>query len=349
MKPSRFFALAVALLLAAACGKDDSSAPTQGDTTLEKREFRYLGAPGYVDLLELAADLGYLEPLKLDYVGISLGGPQGIQTLLSGDTDISSSSFNSAIVKVVASGAPVTAVIASYGYDTPEDAFLAQGGYFVREDGPIHGPRDLIGKKIAVNALGAQAELFLSEYMRRGGLSKEEIRQVELIVIPPISMEQTLRQGQVDVAQLYWSPSGSGLRKLFSTTDLYQHFTAGSYVMSNRYLRENPNTARHVLGGVARAIEWARSTPREQVLERFRQIIARRGRNEDDRLLHFWTGFGIPARNGALKDEDYQIWLDWLVEDGQIEAGTVDLKKVYTNAFNPFAQAASGDEAKGAP
>ncbi|MDR1660989.1 MAG: ABC transporter substrate-binding protein, partial [Azoarcus sp.] len=189
MKPARRLALAAVLLLAAACGKDDgASAPARDGAALEKLEFRHLGSPGWVDLVELAGDLGYLEPVKLRYVGISLGGPQGIQTLLSGDTDISSSSFNSAIVKVVASGAPVTAVIASYGYDTAEDSFLAQGGYFVREDSPIRGPRDLVGKKIAVNALGAQAELYLSEYMRRGGLGKEEIRRVELVVIPPVSM-----------------------------------------------------------------------------------------------------------------------------------------------------------------
>ncbi|MDR0635362.1 MAG: ABC transporter substrate-binding protein [Azoarcus sp.] len=347
MRPARFLGLAAALLLAVACGKDD--APPQGGTALEKLTFRHLGSPGAVDLIELAEDLGYLAPVKLDYVGISHGGPQGIQTLLSGDTDISSSSFNSAIVKVVASGAPVTAVIASYGYDTEEDAFLSQGGYFVREDSPIRGPRDLIGKKIAVNALGAQAELFLSEYMRRGGLDKKEIRQVELVVVPPVSMEQTLRQGQVDVAQLYWPPGGPGVRKLFSSEDLYRHFTAGAYVMSNRYLRENPNTARHVLGGIARAIEWARTTPRAQVHERFRQIIAGRGRNESDKIIQYWTGFGIPARGGVLKDEDFQIWLDWLIEDKQIEPGAVDPGKIYTNAFNPYAQQSVSQKPEDAP
>lgn len=345
--PKLFFSLFVALfsvsVLLAGCAKnDDSAARTPDGTVLEQTQVRYLGAAGYVDLLELAADLGYLDPLKLEYAGISQGGPQGIQALLSGDVDISSSSFNSAIVKVVASGAPVTAVIASYGYDTEDDSFLSKGGYFVREDSGIHGPRDLIGKKIAVNALGAQAELYLSEYMLRGGLTKDEIRQVELIVIPPVSMEQTLRQGQVDVAQLYWPSVQGGVRKLFSSEDLFSHFTAGSYVMSWRYLRENPNTARHVIGSMARAIEWARSTPRAEVHERFRQIIAKRDRNENDRLISFFTGYGIPSRGGVLKDEDFKIWRDWLIADGQIEAGAVDLEKVYTNAFNPYAHNENG-------
>ncbi|MDR2690364.1 MAG: hypothetical protein LBB76_11490, partial [Azoarcus sp.] len=114
MKLARLLALAAVLLFVAACSKDESVVTADG-VALEKTEFRYLGAPGYVDLIELANDLGYIAPVKLNYVGIAMGGPQGIQTLLSGDVDISSSSFNSAIVKVVASGAPVTAVIASYG------------------------------------------------------------------------------------------------------------------------------------------------------------------------------------------------------------------------------------------
>jgi ABC-type nitrate/sulfonate/bicarbonate transport system substrate-binding protein len=216
----------------------------------------------------------------------------------------------------------------------------------VRADGGIHGARDLPGKKVAVNALGAQAELCLSEYLQRGGLDKTAIKQVELVVVPPASMEQALRQGQVDMAQLYWPPGDGGLRRIFGFHDLYQHFSAGSYVMTNRYLRDNPNTARHVLGGMAKAIEWARATPREEVVERFRQIVARRGRNENDRLLQYWTGFGIPAKGGALKDEDFKIWLDWLVKDGQIAAGAVDVKKIYTNAFNPYA---NDDKAAGFP
>jgi ABC-type nitrate/sulfonate/bicarbonate transport system substrate-binding protein len=330
-------------LLAAACG-EDGGAPSSGGgggekdgAALERLTFRHLGAPGTVDLLDLADDLGYVAPVKLEYVGISLGGPQGIQTLLSGDTDISSSSFNSAIINVVASGAPMTAVIASYGYDTEDDSQNAEGGFFVLKDSDIHGPRDLIGKKIAVNALGAQAEVILSEYMRRGGLSKAEIKQVELIVVPPVSMERVLLASQVDVTSLTW-PRNAGMRKLFSTIDLYQHFTAGSYVMSNRYLKENPNTSRHVITAMARAIEWARITPREEVKARMRQIIAKRGRNESNEFIDHFTGFGIASTGGVLKDEDYQIWLDWLIADGQIKPGAVDLKNVYTNAFNAYAK-----------
>jgi hypothetical protein len=37
----------------------------------------------------------------------------------------------------------------------------------------------------------------------------------------------------------------------------------------------------------------------------------------------------------ALLDEDLQIWIDWLVRDGQIEVGQVAPKDIYTNQFQP--------------
>jgi ABC-type nitrate/sulfonate/bicarbonate transport system substrate-binding protein len=338
---SVFVTVALTLLLIA-CGKNED-APAPGNTSsatgnLEKLEFRHLGAPGYVDIIELAEDLGYLAPIKLKNVGMVAGGPQGIQVLLSGDTDISSSSFISPIINVVVSGAPVTAVIASYGYASKEDSYFAHGGFYVREESSIRGPRDLIGKKIAVNALGAQSEVMLREYMARGGLSKAEIAQAELLVIPPVSMEQTLLQRQVDVSQSSGLGFKQGVRKLFGTEDLYQNFTAGAYVMSNRYLRENPNTSRHVISGMGRAIEWTKSTPRAEVLARFRQIIAKRGHNENAAIIDVWTGYGIASPGGILRDADFQIWIDWLIQDGQLKASDVDLEKLYTNAFNTYAQ-----------
>lgn len=186
----------LALLSLSACGPSTHEATTHPEG-LESLKFRYLGSPGSVTLIELAEDLGYLAPVKLDYVGLSTGGPQGIQAVLTGDADISSPAFNGAVVKVVASGAPVTAVIASYG--AVKDTLT---GYYVLDDSPIRTARDLIGRKVAVNTLGAQLEFMLNEFLRRGELTETEIKQVTLVVVPPGSSEQTLRQQQVDVASL---------------------------------------------------------------------------------------------------------------------------------------------------
>ena len=58
------------------------------DTLQEQTEIRYQGWAGQVTFVELADDLGYLAPLKLKWVGNTISGPQDIQTVVTGDTDI---------------------------------------------------------------------------------------------------------------------------------------------------------------------------------------------------------------------------------------------------------------------
>jgi len=322
------FAIAIGLT---ACSQENKPKSNHPDG-FETLDFRYLGSPGAVTLIELAEDLGYLVPIKLNYVGMSAGGPHGIQTVLSGDSDISSPAFTGAVIKVVASKAPVKAVIASYG--TEKDTLT---GYYVLEDSPIKSARDLIGKKVAVNTMGAQMEFMLTEYLRRNGLTKEEISQVTLVVVPPGSGEQTLRQHQVDVAALGGpATERGGIRMLFKEFELFGELTAGAYVMSTKFLQENPNTSKHVISGIAKAIEWSRTTPREEIIERFKKIVNARKRNENPDVLKYFTGWGVAGTGGLFKDEEYQIWVDWLVRDGQLKQGDIKLRDVYTNEFNPY-------------
>jgi len=36
-----------------------------------------------------------------------------------------------------------------------------------------------------------------------------------------------------------------------------------------------------------------------------------------------------------LHDQDFQIWIDWLVRDGQLTPGQIAPAAVYTNRFQP--------------
>ena len=301
---------------------------------LESLEFKYLGSPGVVTPLELAEDLGYLAPIKLSYQGVSTGGPQGIQSALSGDSDISSPSFAGSAVKMVASGVPGTVVIAAYG--TFDDPFA---GYYVLESSPIHSARDLIGKKVGTNILGAQVEYMLKTYLKKGGLSPEEINQVTLVVLPPGSSEQALRNGHVDLAPLTGpSIERGGVRRLYRDYDLVGDLTTGTYVMANRYIAEHPNTTRKVVTGIAKAIEWSRQQPRDQVIARFEQILAKRKRPENNAMLKYWTQWGIPNTAGEFKDDDFKIWVDNLIEEDQLKQNQIDYKKIYSNQYNAYSQ-----------
>jgi len=326
------------VLACVACKRSDAEGvklATSGNGP-EQLELRYQGFTGQVTFPELAEDLGLLAPIKLNYVGNTISGPQDIQSAATGDTDYGGA-FNGAVIKLIAAKAPIKAVMGYYGTD--ENTWA---GYYVLEDSPIKGPRDLIGKKVAVNTLGAHVEFVLREYLTRGGLTKEEADQVTLVVVPPVSGEQALRQKQVDVATMSSiirdkALSRGGLRKLFSDYDLFGKFTAGSYVFSDKFLREKPRTVKKFVEATAQAIEWARSHPREEVIARYTAIINKRHRQEDASAVPYWRSTGIAFPGGVIQGSEFSVWLDWLVKSGQLPAGKLRASDLYTNEFNPFA------------
>ncbi|WP_437782728.1 ABC transporter substrate-binding protein [Sorangium sp. So ce1097] len=331
-------AVLCAALSLGACSKDAPGGGDRGAEEYEVLELRYQGFAGAVSVAELAEDLGYLAPIKLNYVGNTISGPQDIQTVVTGDTDIGSA-FNGAVIKLIAAGAPLRAVVGSYGVDAQR-----WSGFYVTEDSPLKTARDLIGKKVAMNTLGAHHELMLKEHLSRQGLTSAEIAQVTLVVLPPVSAEQALRQRQVDVSVLGdvlrdKALERGGIRALFSDHDLFGEFTAGSYVLTTRFLKENPNSARKFVEAAARAIEWARSTPRDEVVARLRGIIERRQRNEDASVVKYWTSMGVAGKGGLLSAKEYQVWIDWLVKDGELKEGQIKPEDLYTNQLNPFAAA----------
>lgn len=328
-------AIAVVLSLILTVGCQEKETVAGGDGKYETLELKYQGSVGAVTFPELAEDLGYLAPIKLNWVGNTISGPQDIQSAATGQTDFGSA-FNGAIIKLKASGAPIKAVVGSYGSD--EYTF---SGFYVLEGSPIKNPRDLIGKKIGMNTLGAHHEFVLKEYLRKNGLTEEEIKQVTLVVVPPVNTEQVLRQKQIDVAVLGGmlrdrALERGGIRKLFSDYDLFGPFTAGSYVFTEKFIKQNPNTVKKFVEAIAKAIEWTRTTPREEVIARYQSIIEKRNRKEDKTTVTYWKSPGIAEKGGYIKPSEYQVWIDWLVRSGELKKGQIKLGDLYTNEFSPF-------------
>jgi ABC-type nitrate/sulfonate/bicarbonate transport system substrate-binding protein len=311
---------------------------------LEKTEVRYQGWAGQVTFPELADDLGYLAPLKLNWVGNTISGPQDIQTVVTGDVDIGGA-FYGAIIKLIVAKAPIKAMVGYYGSDDN-----TYNGYYVKEDSPIKTARDLIGKKVAVNTLGAHLEFVLREYLARNGVSPAEAKEVTLVAIPPVTGEQALRQGSVDVTTLNGilrdkALERGGLRKLFADTDLFGNFTGGAYVLREKFIRDNPNTSRKLIEGISRAIAWAQATPPEEVRARFERIIAERKRNEDASPIKYWKSTGVATKGGVIGDPEIQVWIDWLVKDGLLKPDQLRASDTYTNEFN-FYRAGKQADAK---
>ncbi|MFJ3513774.1 MULTISPECIES: ABC transporter substrate-binding protein [unclassified Streptomyces] len=328
----QFLALLGISAAAVSCG---TATAGSGGSGAQIKTLKYQGSAGAVTLPELAADLGYLEDLKLEWVGNTISGPQDIQSAATGQTHFGGA-FNGAIVKLASSKAPIKAVISYYGVD--EASF---SGYYVLEDSPIRSARDLLGKKIGMNTLGAHSQAVLDIYLSRNGLAKADSSKVESLVVPPVNTDQVLRQKQIDVGVLGGilrdkAVAAGGIRPLFSDFDLLGKFSAGSYIMTERFIKQNPDTARTFVTGVAKAIEWARTTPREEVIARQTEIVKKRGRNEDASTLQYWRSYGVAEQGGRIEDKEFQLWLDWLGERGDIKPGQLKPADLYTNEFNGF-------------
>ena len=338
--PLALAAAAVILSMAvSACGGPATAGGGAEVTTL-----RYQGNANTVTLPELAADLGYLEDLTLEWVGNTISGPQDIQSAATNQTDFGGA-FTGAIVKLADAGAPITGVVNYYGSD--DKSFT---GFYVTADSPIRTARDLQGKKIAVNTLGGQSEAVIHSYLLNSGLTEDEIKTVQLVVLPPNDTEQAIRRGQVDAGALGSvlqdrAIAAGGLRPLFTDVEFFGSFPGGQYVFRDEFIQKNPATVRTFTTGIAKAIQWETTTPREEVISRFSKIIQERGRSESTDVLKYWKSVGVPNA-GVVEDKHFTLWEDYLKDTGVIE-GDLEPAKYYTNEFNELAGGTTTPAPKG--
>jgi ABC-type nitrate/sulfonate/bicarbonate transport system substrate-binding protein len=292
-------AAATVLVGATACGTDEVETAADGTVTL-----RYQGWANQVTLPELAEHLGYLDGVHLEWVGNTISGPQDIQAAASGAVEFGGA-FDGAVAKLAVSGAPVTAVVSYYGSDA--DAF---NGFYVLEESPIRSARDLIGKK--------------------------------LVPLPPPNIDSALRQGQIDVAALSGqfrdqTLATGGVRALFTDSEVFGDFSAGTYVFRDDFIAEHPDAVRAFVDGIGRAIEWTKTTPHDQIIATYTEIIEGRDRNESTDSLQYWRSTGVATEFGLIEDEDFTRWSDWLEQTGALDEGELDPTEIYTNEFNPHA------------
>lgn len=325
--------LTVLVLVAAATGCGISNASGGGRTDT----IRYQSTQGIANLPELAKALGYLDDVKLDYVGTVQGGPQSLAALMSNQVDYAGA-FNGAIAQMASTGAPMTSVISYYGSSGPVKSAL-----LVKKDSELKSARDLIGKKVAVNTLGANAEAILDTYLTKGGLSQSEIDSVTLVPLPGINEEAALREGKVDAAYLFGSLEVAalrrgGLRPLVVDTDLVGPYNGGSLVMRDDFLEANDELASRFVAGMAKAIEYAASHPVDQTRKVLQEWLIDQGRPDDAKALDLWTGTGVATKAGLIRDRDFDIWLSWLKARGAVEDESIDAADFYTNRYNPEGQ-----------
>jgi ABC-type nitrate/sulfonate/bicarbonate transport system substrate-binding protein len=229
-------------------------------------------------------------------------------------------------------------VIAYYGSSGEVNSSL-----LVKDDSGITSARDLIGKKVAVNTLGANAEAVLDTYLAKGGLSQAEIKKVTLVPLPGINEEAALREGKVEAAYLFGALQTSalsrgGLRSLVTDTDLVGPYNGGSIVLRDDFIKKNPDLTKRFVAGLAKALVYAESHSADQVRSTLSTWLTAQDRPDDAKALALWKGTGVATHAGLIRDKDFDLWLDWLESRGDVKTDALKASDIYTNKFNPFAK-----------
>jgi len=324
-----------ALLLAgvglSGCAESEAASSTGTNT------IRYQAYQGSVNLPELAEALGDLPGVKLKYLGTVQGGPQSIAALASNQVDYGAA-FNGAIAQIASTGAPITSVISYYG---SSDA--VRSSILVKSDSGITSAKDLIGKKVAVNTLGANAEAVLDTYLAKGGLTQDQIKKVTLVPLPGINEEAALREGKVEAAYLGGALqeaalSRPGLKVLTTDVDLVGPYNGGSIVLRDQFIKDNPQLTKKFVAGLAKALVYTETHSADEVKAVLQKWLTEQGRPDDAKALALWKGTGIATHAGLIQDKDFDLWLDWLKSRGDVKADSIKASEIYTNRFNPYAK-----------
>lgn len=333
---SHRLAALVAIVLLTVAGL--TACKASGASGGEETTIRYQSYAGAVDPLILAAALGELDGLTLDRVGDVTGGPQSLQALVSRQTDISSSAFYGAIAQLVSTGAPIKAVIPSYGSNDKTNQKVV-----VLDDSGIKDAHDLVGKKIAVNTLGANAEAVLDTWFQQSGLSEEEQDQITLVPLPPLNTPDALAKGQVDAAVVgYLSyqqmASELGVREVTDDVEVVGGpYAGGGLAMRTDFIEQNPDTSRQLVEGIATAIEFIETHDKQEVFDVYFPYLKEQGFEDYIPAIeaNFPGTLGIDA-HAVISDEDISRWTSWLEGRGELD-GDLDPSEVYTNELNPNA------------
>ncbi|OWO94347.1 sulfonate ABC transporter substrate-binding protein [Rhizobium esperanzae] len=299
----------------------------------EAVKLRYLASQGGLAAHELAEELGYFKDTGITFenVGYAQGGPASLIALASGDVEIGSAA-TSAVLNSIIGGNDFVAAYPSNGINDD-----VQSTFYVLEDSPIKSIKDIAGKSIAVNTLGAHLDYTIREALHSVGLPSDSANQV---VVPGPQLEQVLRSKQVDIAAFgYWQTTfegaalkNGGLRAVFDDTDVLGDIAGGFVVLRRDFIQQHPEAAKIFVEQSARALDYAREHP-EETKKILAKALSERGENPD--IAQYFRGYGVRA-GGLPVERDIQFWIDVLVREGKLKQGQLAAKDIiYTADTKP--------------
>ncbi len=309
---------------------------------------RILDSPSTVNNWEIAKKLTGRDILEEEGVKLELitsvqstVGTTGLQALLSKNVDYATSAWP-AWINIFTSGGKIRALVSGQ----PLSRANPGNGLVVLENSSIYTAKDLIGKKIAINGLGAEADYVIRQYLKKNGLT---IEQVQLVTIPNPQIEQVLRTGQVDVAA--WHMGGpiefkmamarGGLRELPGTVnvDIKSENTVTGGGFREDFIKEHPETVKRFVIAYekSRRLVWDEF---QKDPEHVRKAVAEIYKEKDGnpKLAEYYTSGStlFSPDYPFTTDKDIQWWIDIFESEEKLKPGQIKPSDIYTHEFNPY-------------
>jgi NitT/TauT family transport system substrate-binding protein len=248
-----------------ACGSSDDGDASDEDGSAGGVTTVTVGLIPIVDVapLYLGQEKGFYEKqgLKLKLT-TAQGGAAIVPAVVSGQYQFGFSNMTSLMI-AQSNNVPVRAIangIASTGEDGKDF-----GGLTVKQDSAVKSPKDLQGKKVAVNTLKNINETAVRESVRKAGGDPDTVQFVELAFD---QMPAALDAGRIDAAMvvepaLATIKSQGGREIASSLVDVAPDLTVAMYFTSTQYAQENPELVKKFQDATAESLAYADAHPDE--------------------------------------------------------------------------------------
>ncbi|TLS44666.1 nitrate ABC transporter substrate-binding protein [Streptomyces montanus] len=249
---------------ATACGSDSSGSGGEdkgsgGTTTLKVGVIPILDvAPIY-----LGQKKGFYSErgLKLELTPAQ-GGAAIVPGVVSGQFQFGFSNTTSLLV-AQSKNVPVKVVANGVASTAKEGADFM--GTTVKKGSPIKSPKQLEGKKVAVNTLNNICDTSIKESVRKDGGDPSKVKFVEM---PFEQMPAALDGGQIDGActpepALATVKAAGGRSIASSFYDVDPNLTVAMYFTSQQYAQQNPEVVKKFQEATAESLKYADSHPDE--------------------------------------------------------------------------------------
>jgi len=291
----------------------------------------------------IANEKGFFEEAGIvkENTGALPAGTTLVQTVVSGENDLMGSGHVTDIVNARRAGAKIKIVM--QGHIDHPDAGKGHMYIYVRDDSPIRSGKDLKGKKIAVVDRGTCSDLLLTEYLFQNGLAEKDL---EIVTMPDLQQVTALKDGRIDVATLHVlyamnadaqnTPGKTLFRVLETSYNIGVRAANGDpaggdafgtavRAFSEKFLAEHPAVVKAYIAANLKAQRWSNAN-----FDEASRIYA------DTMRLENAGGNWFDPEDIGVDEAKLQFWLDLMEKHGWIEPGSVNVKEIYTNEFNPY-------------